>query len=27
MTKIREIADREADPVIRKKALDYVLGR
>ena len=27
MAKIREIADGEADPVIREKALDYVLGR
>ena len=27
MAKIREIADREMDPVIREKALDYVLGR
>ena len=27
MTKIREIADGEMDPVIRTKALDYVLGR
>jgi len=27
MAKIREIADGETDPVIRGKALDYVLGR
>ena len=27
MTKIREIANGETDPVIREKALDYVLGR
>jgi beta-lactamase regulating signal transducer with metallopeptidase domain len=27
MTKIREIANGETDPVIRAKALDYVLGR
>ena len=27
MTKIREIASGERDPVIREKALDYVLGR
>ena len=27
MAKIREIADGELDPVIREKALDYVLGR
>jgi len=27
MAKIREIADGETDPVIRAKALDYVLGR
>ena len=27
MAKIREIADGEMDPVIRGKALDYVLGR
>ena len=27
MAKIREIADGEMDPVIREKALDYVLGR
>ena len=27
MTKIREIASGETDPVIREKALDYVLGR
>jgi beta-lactamase regulating signal transducer with metallopeptidase domain len=27
MAKIREIAERETDPLIRDKALDYVLGR
>ena len=27
MAKIREIADGDTDPVIRARALDYVLGR